>query len=247
MENKFYVYVHLRKDGTPFYVGKGSKDRAYTTASRSKWWKSVVKKEYGGKFPDVRFLENRLTEEQSLDREIFWIKKFGRKKIHPNGLLINHSDGGDGLKNPSDDIRNKIGSAMRGKKHSKETISKMSKSRSGINHPMYGKKHSADFCKKQSILKRGNKNMLGKKHSDAAKRKMSIAQMGKTIPNEVRNKISETLGAKPAYLLSPSGEKVLVTNQREFSRQYGLIPTKVSDLIRKKAQSHKGWTLYEQH
>lgn len=239
----FYVYMHLKKDGTPFYVGKGCKNRAYTKANRSNWWKSVVKKEYGKDFPTVQFLDEQLDEQTAIDREKFWIAKFGRKRVHKNGTLVNHTDGGEGIINPSEEVRYKIGTAMRGKKHKPSSIEKMSKSRSGINHPMFGKHFSKEFCEKQSLLKRGNKYRLGKTFSEESKRKMSQAQLGKVIPIDIRNKISKGMGGKAVYLKSPTGEIVLVENQSEFARKYGLIRTKISEVIRGIGKTHKGWTL----
>ena len=44
---------------------------------------------------------------------------------------------------------------MQGRKHSKETLAKMSESQRGENHPLYGKKHSEETRKKISeALKR---------------------------------------------------------------------------------------------
>jgi hypothetical protein len=241
--NNFYVYAHLHTDGTPFYVGKGHGNRAYVKASRSNWWKNIVNKEYNGAFPEVKLLEEGLDEDTSLEREMFWISQFGRKKVHQKGTLVNHTDGGDGLINPDNDVRYKIGSAMRGKKHTIQTRKLMSRVHSGNPHPISEQKYE-EFCNKQSILKKGNKNMLGKHHSTTSKKKMSLAQKGKTISDDIRNKISIGMGAIPTYLRSPLGDIVLVVNQSEFARQHDLIPTKVSELIRGKSNTHKGWTLY---
>lgn len=42
---KFCVYTHIRKDlKTPFYVGKGVKDRPFEKYNRSSWWKNIVAK-----------------------------------------------------------------------------------------------------------------------------------------------------------------------------------------------------------
>ena len=44
-QGRFYVYVHCRADdGEPFYVGKGTKARAWNKAGRSAWWKRIVAK-----------------------------------------------------------------------------------------------------------------------------------------------------------------------------------------------------------
>ena len=41
----YYVYIHRQRDsGEVFYVGKGRGRRAWSTYSRSKFWKSKVEK-----------------------------------------------------------------------------------------------------------------------------------------------------------------------------------------------------------
>lgn len=92
MENKYYVYLHIKETtGEPFYVGKGKGYRATRKAQRTKHWNSIVNK-YGY---DVIFLEINLTEKESLDKEIYWINRIGRKDLGL-GPLINYSNGGDG-------------------------------------------------------------------------------------------------------------------------------------------------------
>lgn len=90
--NKFYVYLHIKLDtGEPFYVGKGSGTRAYSKRNRSIWWKRILNK-HGF---DVILLEEDLTEDQAFDREIYWIKRIGRKDLK-QGSLVNMTDGGEG-------------------------------------------------------------------------------------------------------------------------------------------------------
>lgn len=123
MENKeYYVYLHIKATtGEPFYVGQGKNKRAYEKNKyrRSQYWINVSNK-YG---VDIIFLEKDLTFEESLEKEIYWIKRIGRKTFN-NGPLINLTDGGEGF---------------RGYKHTEENKKKYSINKLGNKNPMYGK------------------------------------------------------------------------------------------------------------
>jgi len=89
----FYIYLHIRlTDGSPFYVGKGNGRRATRTQHRNNWWHNIVNK-HGF---DIIMLEEGLTEEQALEKEIYWINRIGRKD-QGKGPLVNMTDGGVGI------------------------------------------------------------------------------------------------------------------------------------------------------
>jgi group I intron endonuclease len=129
------------------------------------------------------------------ERERYWQDFYnciGEKGLNCN--LINTSE----LKKVhSDETKNKIGKANKGKKRTEEDILKMSERMKGRfygeKHPMYGKKHSKETLMKISELKKGNKNMLGKKHSKETKKKLSDIFKGFKHTEEAKNKISESL------------------------------------------------------
>lgn len=158
MENNFYVYLHVKLDtGEPFYVGKGIENRAYSKYNRSNWWKNIVKKyDY-----DIILLEENLTEVESFEKEVNWIKRIGRKDKN-QGTLINLTDGGDGA----------VGQIM-----SKEARQKISLSQTGEKNNRFGKTISETNL---IALKKAN----SKPKSDETKKKMSEAKKGKTPWNK---------------------------------------------------------------
>lgn len=96
------VYAHIRLDiDEIFYIGveldspkkKSSKGyRAKVTQNRSVLWNRVVNKA-GYK---IEILEEELSNEEALLLEQMLIKKYGRYDKN-EGLLVNHTDGGDGI------------------------------------------------------------------------------------------------------------------------------------------------------
>jgi hypothetical protein len=188
---KYYVYQHLKlDDNLIFYIGIGCQRnylRAYSKDNRSSYWDSIVKK-HGYK---IEVLHDNLSKEDAIKIEKTLISKYGRKDLG-HGVLCNLTDGGDGILNVSDEIKNKISSILKGRKLSEETKRKMSESRKG-------KVHSGDTKKKIGLSKVGNKYMLGKKLNDEAKDKIRKSKIGdknpmynKEISQETRIKLSES-------------------------------------------------------
>ena len=82
----YYVYAHIKPDNTVFYVGKGTRGRAWSTHGRSTRWERTVAK-YGY---SVLLLIDGLTQEQAIDEEARVIAHF-----KPFGTLVNILDRGD--------------------------------------------------------------------------------------------------------------------------------------------------------
>src|SRR6266568_6698581 len=118
---KFYTYLYLRANGTPYYVGKGQGRRAFSTC------RIIARPE-----ADARILiQHWESESKAFEMEKWYIRLFGRKD-NGTGILRNLTDGGEGFSGLVFDAEHcrKIGEASKGRskgvKRSKETCQKIS-------------------------------------------------------------------------------------------------------------------------
>jgi len=118
---KYYTYAYLREDKTPYYIGKGKKERIYSTHRKFKPPKDKSR---------IIFLKQNLTEEEAFRHEVYMIAVFGRKDLG-TGILHNRTNGGEGPSGAvrSDETRKKMSEAK--KNMSDETRKKMSKAKKG--------------------------------------------------------------------------------------------------------------------
>lgn len=155
-DNVFYVYHWLRRDGTPYYVGKGKGDRAYDktrTACNAPKDRSRI----------VLIAEN-LTEDDALWLEIEEIAKYKRRC--DGGSLFNLTTGGEGLSGwkHAPESKEKIADALRGEKnpnygglqpgHAKKISATMKGTRTGENNPMHGRSHKESTREKMAARAR---------------------------------------------------------------------------------------------
>lgn len=126
----FYTYQWIRRDGTPYYVGKGSKYRAYSDQGHA-----VTKPEDKARI----LLQYWESEEKALEMETWYINLYGRKDLG-TGILRNIIEGGGqppsqrGLKRSEASIQ-KWRESIKGYQVTDETRQKLSKVQRGKPKP----------------------------------------------------------------------------------------------------------------
>lgn len=189
----YYVYAYIRKNGTPYYIGKGKENRAW----------SKGKGEVGKPKDKSRIIivEKNLTLTGSLAIERRLIRWYGRIDLG-TGILRNQTNGGDGGAGSkkgnklSVETKRKLSEANKGKSRgpmSEESKRKLSESMKGKN---IGRELSSEHKEKIS------KSLAGKKKgplSEETKQKLRECNLGKiksSFSEEHKRKISESLKGK---------------------------------------------------
>jgi len=173
-----YVYRHIRLDkNVPFYIGMSKNDddyfRAYTKHGRHNHWKNIVSKtEY-----EVEILVDGITHEEAVDTEMYFIRLYGRVDLK-TGTLCNRTDGGEGIKNPNAEFRNKISMLKKGNKNS------------------LGLKHSEET---KRIISIKAKLRPRPRTSQATKDKLSKIHKGRKISAQQIEKMKLALKGRKAY------------------------------------------------
>ena len=151
----YYTYAYLREDKTPYYIGKGTGDRIYSTNRRVSPPKDKSR---------IIYLKQNLTEEEAFKHEIYMIAVLGRKDLG-TGILHNRTGGGEGASGAirSDETRKKMGEAK--KNISEETRRRMSEAQKGKTHTEEHNKNNSEAQK-------------GITRSEETRRRMSEAHKG---------------------------------------------------------------------
>ena len=169
---RFYVYAFLREDDTPYYIGKGTGNRAW---SKRQFRPADMSR--------ISILFENLTEPEAFSEEMRLITFYGRKD-NGTGILRNLTDGGEGTsgykhtgKKLSPEHIANLSAANTGKHRSPESIAKMSAAKIGKcqspehranrsaaqigeNHPMFGKVPSEETKAKRLATRKRNKEAM---------------------------------------------------------------------------------------
>lgn len=195
--NSYYIYIHCKPNGDPFYVGKGCNGRGHSRRShdlkrsRNAHHQSVVAK-YGAENIGI-FVFDCESEEDALLSEIKAIRQFREEGFN----LANATDGGEGScgLRPSSETRMKMSKSRKGIPRAPETVAKMKAA--GIcfkpgDKGFAGRKHSPDHIKR--LL--GNKFALGHKHDERSRQKMRDAHARRRALRELE-RINAMSGTPP--------------------------------------------------
>jgi group I intron endonuclease len=139
---EYYTYAYLREDRTPYYIGKGQKNRAY---SKNRHRVKVPPKNR------IIILKKFKNESDAYAHEEYMIFILGRKDLG-TGILLNLSNGGDG---------------NNGYNHTENAKLKLSIRNTGNRNPFYGKVHTDELKQQNRERVLGENNYwYGKKGKD---------------------------------------------------------------------------------
>ena len=252
--DKFYVYALLdeRKPGTyfyvvddieitfnyePFYIGKGTGNRIISHEKNALYESNATIKDNKirkiwseGKQVIRNKILDRLNEDVAFELEIKLIEIIKRKEY--GGPLINLTKGGDGVSNPSPEVRKKISDAAKIRVYSEETREKLRNNwynkLSRLDRIRFSRKISLEEAHiiNNKIIEKTILARKGSKHSEETRQKMSRNMTGikKGPLTEIHRKnLSMSLKGKYEGINNPMHDK----NFRDFRVQkYGEIEEK---------------------
>jgi hypothetical protein len=172
---QYYTYIYRMPNGEPFYIGKGCDGRSNVHLSRkddSHMARRVRKLIRLGTPPSIEIIK-ALNEDHAYFMEQCLIDVIGRNDLG-KGPLLNHTDGGEGIKNISEEVRAKMSESHKGIK--KGPLSKEAKDKISLSQRTSAK--VLEMRKHHSII------MTGKTASAETKLKMSNSHKGKKFSPE---------------------------------------------------------------
>ena len=210
--NNYYTYAYLREDGTPYYIGKGKGCRI-----NGKHRKNI-------KVPPKErriYLKQNLTEAKAFRHEIYMIAVFGRKDLG-TGILINLTDGGDGITNVSEETRKKMRKAATKYKTEEERLEAIKKS------------HKEYYERNKEKISQYYKKRYEKLSSDLDWYKEQKVKQRIPKENQKRNRLWKT------WKLTFADGRVLVMNGlHTFCKENNYSDSLIYQVAKGKRKTHK--------
>lgn len=211
MTTSYYVYAHTKPDQTVFYVGKGTRGRAWSTHGRNTHWQRTAAK-YGH---TVLLLAEGLTQEQAIEEEAAVIAYF-----KPFGSLVNILDRGNVSPTCNPEVAAKV-SAAASRWQTGRKLSETHRANLAKNNPWKGKQRPehAALMKAKGLIA-GEKNPF---YGQGERQKGSLNHMAVAVIG-----VHQVNGEKRWNTLKAAAEELGVTIQA------------ISQAIRNQGRS-KGW------
>ena len=202
-----YIYKITNQINGKIYIGKHSTDNLDDGYMGSGILIRKAEKKYGKENFTKDYLAFCDTEEK-----LNWFEKFYIKKFNAREVGYNLTDGGDGHLGfiMTEETKQKLSEAKKGKTFSEETKQKISDAKKGKTLSEEHKQKISEAIKKQLVEKwvpfkgkhhslesrqKISDSMKGKTFSEEHKQKISEAKKGKTLSEETKQKISDAMKA----------------------------------------------------
>lgn len=173
MSGMHYTYLHKRaSDGLPFYVGKGTRRRAWSATGRNQYWTRIAAK-HG---VDVVIVDAGLSEEEALSREvelIAFLKDLGAE-------LCNMTGGGDGATHYDQLGKKNHMFGRTGERHHLFGKPRSEETKQKLRNANLGKRLSEET--RRLVSSNTSRHWLGKKMSAETRAKLSAAMKGRKGP-----------------------------------------------------------------